>query len=137
MANFNQQMDWYLSLFRECRLERSIPTSIQDYDQTIPPELSIQILNHILNCNDWLYKWKIKAKHKCDSWNMIDTIEHGLFYCIEKKQIWNSKQQWIKSALEINTTFTICEVIFGFLINNDDNTNLINYIKLPTKWYIN
>ena len=61
-----------------------------------------KILNRILNCNDRLYKWKIKAKLECDSSNMIDTIEHRLFYCIEEKQIWNSVQQWINSALEIN-----------------------------------
>ena len=50
---------------------------------------------------------------------------------------WNSIQRWLKTSLEIGTTFTICEVIFGIQINNDDYTNLINYVILITKWYMN
>ena len=96
-----------------------------------------KILNRILNCNDRLFKWKIKARPGCDFCGRIDTIEHRLFYCKESKQIWDSIQRWIKTSLEIDTTFTICEVIFGIQINNDDYTDLMNYVILITKWYIN
>ena len=39
--------------------------------------------------------------------------------------------------LEVNIKLTICEIIFGIPINNDRYTNVINYITLISKWYIN
>ena len=67
---------------------------------------------------------------------MTDTIEHGLFDCVEANNIWKCIQRWIKNALEVNINLTICEIIFGTPINNDQYTNVINYIILITKWYI-
>ena len=55
-----------------------------------------KILNRILNCNDRLYKWKIKTGPECDSCGMIDTIDHRICYCNKEKQIWESIQQWVK-----------------------------------------
>ena len=38
--------------------------------------------------------------------------------------------------MEINTKFTVCEVIFGILNDNDQYVQMINYIILIAKWYI-
>ena len=96
-----------------------------------------KILNRILNCNDRLYKWKIKTGPECDSCGMTDTIEHRLFECIEAKQIWESIQSWIHRSLDINTKFTVCEVIFGIPYDNDPHIRMMNFIILIAKWYIN
>ena len=74
---------------------------------------------------------------ECDSCGMIDTIEHRLFYCKKSKEIWVALQSWMGTVLETNTEFTICEVIFGIPTNEDHYTQLINYIILISKWYIN
>ena len=81
--------------------------------------------------------WKIKDGPECDPCGRTDTIEHRICYCIESKQIWKSKQSWIKNVLEIDIEFTICEVIFGIPLNSDPYKHLINYIILVAKWYIN
>ena len=110
------------------------------YKNTTEPYLQsyqYKILNRILNCNERLYKWKIKMGPECDSCGMIDTIEHCLFYCKKSKEIWVALQSWMGTVLETNTEFTICEVIFGITTKEDHYTQLINYIILISKWYIN
>ena len=92
------------------------------YNITTEPYLQsyqYKILHRILNCNDRLFKWKIKASPECDSCGMTDTIEHRLFDCVEANKIWKCIQQWIKNVLEVNINLTICEIIFGIPINND------------------
>ena len=40
-----------------------------------------KIVNRILNCGTYLYKWKLKDSPICCYCNNIDTIEHHLFFC--------------------------------------------------------
>ena len=41
------------------------------------------------------------------------------------------------SNLEFNFDLTVCEVLFGIPINNDDNMKLLNFFIIITKSYIN
>ena len=105
---------------------------IYTYIYTYLQSFQYKILNRILNCNDRLFRWKIKTGPECDSCGMTDTLEHRLFECTEEKQIWDSLQSWIQGFLEINTKFTICEVIFG-IPNDDQYVQMVNYIILNRK----
>ena len=96
-----------------------------------------KVLNRIINCNDILYKWKIKKSFECDYCKEIDTIEHHLFFCKASKEIWDKLQIWLKSNMNINFPLTVCEVIFGIPNSADSNIKLINFLIIITKWYLN
>ena len=96
-----------------------------------------KILNRISNCNDILYKWKIKESPICDYCTEIDTIEHHFFFCRKSSDIWDKLQNWLKHNLSINFPLTVCEVIFGIPNSNDSKIKLINFLIIITKWYLN
>ena len=96
-----------------------------------------KILNRILNCNDNLYKWKIKPDNICLYCDKIDTIEHHLYECNESKYFWNRLENWTRNNLEVSFPFTICEIIFGIHISKDCDIDIMNYLILIGKWYIN
>ena len=41
------------------------------------------------------------------------------------------------TSFEFSFDLTICEVLFGIPINNDDNMKLLNFLIIITKSYIN
>ncbi len=98
-----------------------------------------KILHRIINCGEKLYQWKIVNDDKCNyCTESIDTIEHHFFYCPESKLFWNRVEEWMKSNIEIEYNFTVCEVIFGIPFKvNHIALQIINFILLLGKWYMN
>ena len=96
-----------------------------------------KIINRLLNCNENLYKWKIKNSDKCFYCPEIDTIEHHLFECSKSKKLWQELKSWMLSNLEFSFDLTICEVLFGIPTINNNNTKLFNFLIIITKYYIN
>ena len=94
-------------------------------------------MNRILNCNERLYKWNISENNKCFYCNNIDTLEHHLFNCKSSKNIWNGLETWLYQNLDIRFNLTECEVIFGIPYNNTIDLQIINFIILLGKHYIN
>ena len=75
----------------------------------------------------------------CDYCENIDTIEHHLFSCKESEQLWKKTKDWMTNNLEITYHLTVCEVLFGIPVYNSNSSDIeiINFIILMTKWYIN
>ena len=105
--------------------------------ETYLQSFQYKIITRNLNCNYSLFKWKIKNSPKCDSCDMVDTIQHHLFQCNLTKVFWKNVEEWIYRSLEIKFNFTECEIIFGIPFNNDPILEIINYILIIGKWYIN
>ena len=96
-----------------------------------------KILSRILNCRDKLSTWSIVVDNKCPMCNIIDTIEHHLYECSISSMIWTKLQNWLQTSLDIQHCFTLCEVIFGILDTNIKEQNIINFVILITKNFIN
>jgi len=96
-----------------------------------------KILNRILNCNDKLYTWKLIDSNLCKYCKQVDTIEHHLFECPASQKIWEQLENWIYMNLECTFPLTICEVIFGIAIKNNIDIDIIHFMVLINKWYIN
>ena len=51
---------------------------------------------------------------------------------------WNKLTRWITNILDLTFDFTVCEIIFGIPnINNQNEIDIINFLILYGKWYIN
>ena len=96
-----------------------------------------KILNRILNCNEKLFTWGKVNTNTCSHCIDVDTIEHHLFYCPKSNNIWDCLSIWLTNHLQINHNFTICEVIFGTITENNHQYFIINFLILITKWHIN
>ena len=96
-----------------------------------------KILNRILNCKEKLYIWGKTDTDRCNYCNDLDTIEHHLYTCTESKKIWQSVQRWCNTNLGIKYNFTICEILFGIPGNNSVDMDIINFLILIGKYYIN
>ena len=83
-----------------------------------------------------MFIWNIVDTNKCIYCNQIDTLEHHIFYCIECEKLCNGVITWTKDNLETCFQFTICDIIFGILIK-EENIDLPNFIIIIGKWYIN
>ena len=95
-----------------------------------------KLLNRIINCRDKLLTWKISDSNKCIYCEEIDTIEHHFFDCIQCQIFWNKVLSWSKRNLETSIKPTICDILFGIPIK-EENIDTINFINLLGKWYIN
>ena len=95
------------------------------------------ILNRILNCREKLYMWGKSDNNRCNYCNEFDTIEHHLYMCTESQNIWQSVQRWCSTNLEIKYDLTICEVLFGIPTNTSADMDIINFLILIGKYYIN
>ena len=96
-----------------------------------------KVINRILNTNEKLHKWKIIASNKCHYCKSIDTLEHHLFYCSETKCIWDKLEIWIYNQFELKLNLTVCEVLFGIPFISNEYIEVINFIIILAKWYIN
>ena len=105
--------------------------------ETFLQSFQYQILNRILNCNDRLFKWKIKTSNKCDDCGEVDSIEHHLYYCINSRTFWNQLKTWMGSNLNFGIELAVCEVIFGLPSYNNPDFKLINFLILIGKWFLN
>ena len=90
-----------------------------------------------MNCKDKLYTWDILKDNKCIYCGSIDTLEHHIFECEEATPFWSRLQEWMADSLEVSIRLTICEVLFGIPIPDNPDIEVINYIVLIGKWYIN
>ena len=89
------------------------------------------------NWNVQNIKWGKTENNQCDYCKNIDTIEHHLFTCIASKNLWQSVLKWFKINLKITYNLTLCEVLFGIPIYNSADIQIINYVILLGKHYIN
>ena len=72
------------------------------------------IIHRILNCNEKLYKCKIKPNNGCDECGEVDIIEHHLFYCKTSTTFWNQLRDWTICNLRFGIELTVCEVSLEF-----------------------
>ena len=96
-----------------------------------------KILNRIINCNNNLCKWGIKGSAQCAFCGNIDTIQHHLYECHESLQLWKKIEEWIHDELMVKFNFTVCEIIFGIPLTGDPILEILNYIFMYAKHYIN
>ena len=96
-----------------------------------------KIINRILNTKEKLYHWKITPDNKCKLCGQVDTLEHHLYYCRSSEQIWASLQEWLNNHFETSFKLTVCEVLFGIPFIANEYSQLLNFLIIVTKWYIN
>ena len=96
-----------------------------------------KVLNRIINCNDKLYTWKIKDNNKCEYCKHIDTLEHHFFWCDQSRDFWIKVQEWSKSNLDTTMTLTVCEILFGICIDDNESFMTLNFLILLGKLFIN
>ena len=96
-----------------------------------------KIINRILNTNEKLEKWSIKLSNKCNYCQAIDTIEHHLYQCKDSKTIWEQLELWLYNQIEIKLNLKECEILFGIPNAINADIELINFVIIITKWYIN
>ena len=98
-----------------------------------------KIINRILNTStrEKLYRCKITQNNLCQYCKMIDTLEHHIFHCPVSLVMWKRLEDWISENLEITYKLTECEVIFGIPMDNSADMDIINYLIIMCKWYIN
>ena len=96
-----------------------------------------KIINRILNTNEKLEKWSIKPNNKCNFCQSVDTIEHHLFQCKNSKLIWDKLENWLLKNIQLKLNLKECEILFGIPHTPTAHLELINFVILMTKWYIN
>ena len=96
-----------------------------------------KILNRILNTNEKLENWSIKQSNQCNYCQAVDTVEHHLYQCKVSKKIWDQLEIWLYDQIEIKLNLRECEVLFGIPHAIHEDLELINFVIILTKWYIN
>ena len=96
-----------------------------------------KIINRILNTNANLHRWNIKTTNKCTYCNEIDTIEHHLYYCKESRIIWEKLENWVFNQFGLKIKLTVCEILFGLPHAVDNYIELLNFLIILGKKYIN
>ena len=96
-----------------------------------------KIINRILNTNEKLHKWSIKQTNQCNFCQATDTIEHHLYSCKDSNTIWNQLENWLLDCIEIKLNLKECEILFGIPNAPNEHLELINFVIIMTKWYIN
>ena len=96
-----------------------------------------KIINRILNTNEKLQKWSIKPNNICNFCQSIDTIEHHLYQCKNSKTIWDKLENWLLTNIQLKLNLKECEILFGIPNTPTAHLELMNFVILMTKWYIN
>ena len=111
------------------------------HNTLLPPYMQTfqyKIVNRILNCRYNLYKWKLKDTPFCIYCKHFDTLEHHLFLCAHSKEFWEQFEKWVSKYLTQGFHLTICEVLFGKNIQENDKVKkVINVLISYGKWYVN
>ena len=84
-----------------------------------------------------LEKWSIKPSSGCNYCQSKDTIEHHLYQCKESKTIWDRLENWLYENIDIKLNLRECEILFGIPNAVNKEIELINFVIIITKWYIN
>ena len=91
-----------------------------------------------MNCKDQLYiKWKIYETNLCAVCKEVDGVEHLPFYCLESKKFWSDLKLWMVANLNFGFEFTVCEILFGFQNHSVPDVEIIIFLILIGKWYLN
>ena len=96
-----------------------------------------KVLNRVINCNFSLFKWGIKNSPNCAYCENIDTVTHHFFECADCIEFWKKVEQWLFEKLKVKFNLTVCEVIFGIPFSNDSLMQIINYVIILAKYFIN
>ena len=94
-------------------------------------------VHRLLNCNYNLRKWHIKNYPNCASCSCVDTIQNHLFQCDISRIFWKKTKEWVYNQLDVKFSFTECEIIFGTTQYSNALLEVINYVLILEKWYIN
>ena len=66
----------------------------------------------------------------------LETLEHFIFHCEKVNTFWNELNTILKSQDLVSTNFDIKDILFGHFCSDDDDSILVNYIILESKYLI-
>ena len=75
--------------------------------------------------------------NKCNFCQSVDTLEHHLYQCKNSKIIWDKLEKWLLKNIQLKLNLKECEILFGIPHTPTPYLDLINFVILMTKWYIN
>ena len=96
-----------------------------------------KILNRIINCNYNLHKWGIKESSQCIYCTSVDTVGHHLYECNACKFFWKNLEEWLYKQVKVKFHFTVCEILFGLPLIGDPLLEVLNYVIILAKKFIN
>ena len=73
----------------------------------------------------------------CTVCQEVDGVEHHLFYCKESKKFLSNLKLWMVANLNFGFEFTVYEVLFGFPDHSVPDTEILSFLILMGKWYLN
>ena len=77
-------------------------------------DFNFKLLSNILACRKKLFKWQVIQSKNCMLCNSVETIEHLLFTCPVKLEIWN------RVCTCLNVRFDVKTLVLGVLNFNTD-----------------
>ena len=77
-------------------------------------DFNFKLLSNILACRKKLFKWQVIQSENCMLCNSVETIEHLLFTCPVKLEIWN------RVCTCLNVRFDVKTLVLGVLNFNTD-----------------
>lgn len=97
-----------------------------------------QILHRYIYCRKKLHEMTLVDDPNCEHCGALDTLSHFFVDCPYVSQFWINLQEWVNSVYtEIDPlSFTTENIIFG-MDGVTDYTQVINYISLIAKYFIN
>ena len=97
--------------------------TVETYLQTF----QFKTLHRTLNCKYNMFNWKKAETPMCSycETEVVDTLEHHLFYCIESRKFWSKIEQWITDNLGLQFKFTVCEILLRIIFTQDDTLHII------------
>ena len=104
----------YFQNFTEESIVRTYRFKIKYLKDKQISEFNYKLLNDLLICRYKLYKWGISEDNKCIFCSKEETLEHLLFTCHLKFQIWKSIQMILKLK---------CQLKYMFISTGDKETD--------------
>ena len=101
--------------------------------------LQWKIFHNIYPTAILLEKMKIKANANCEHCNVLDTVEHFFFDCLQVKSLWSEVESIIAATIEKPLKLNAKLVIFRFsssALYSTKDLNFINLIMLVAKMCI-
>ena len=95
----------------------------------------LKLIYRILGTKSYLHKVQLSDTDTCAMCGEKETIIHMFVECTYVKIIWSVIEKYIKQQININVTFSILDILFGYCFNNQ-NKIPIDAIILITKKYI-
>ena len=93
-------------------------------------------LHRILGTQRMMFHMKFTGSDLCRLCNSCsETIMHLFVNCNHVAKLWRDLEKWLKTAINIDYTFTTNDIILGYLLTSNFSTP-INVIIMVTKKYI-